>query len=88
MEIVEGIAMLERGATELRGLTDRLANLEVRANRPVPGNLPAQTAPEVRAFINYVRTGVERLPADETRALTIASDTSAGAKASRLTASR
>lgn len=67
-----------RQTTELRGLTDRLANLEVRANRPGPGNLPAQTAPEVRSFISYVRTGVERMPADETRALTVASDTSAG----------
>lgn len=67
-----------RQTTELRGLTDRLAALETRFNRPTGGNQPTEPATETRAFLNFVRRGVERMDADEVRALTVATDASAG----------
>lgn len=63
---------------QLRVITDRLAAVETRANRPTAGNQPTEPATETRAFLNFVRHGVERMGADEVRALTVANDASAG----------
>ncbi|WP_288200083.1 phage major capsid protein [uncultured Pleomorphomonas sp.] len=65
--------------SEIRPLADRLSALETRANRPTGGNLtPTEPAVETRAFLNYARTGVERMQAEEVRALTVANEASAG----------
>lgn len=65
--------------TEVRTLTERLAGLETRLNRP--GTQQEQTsepAPEMRAFGTYLRRGAAALNAEEQRALTVANDVSAG----------
>lgn len=69
----------ERITTELRGIADRLAAVETRANRPAIGN-PANPEGDLerRAFLDYVRHGEQRMGADEARALTVADSASAG----------
>lgn len=68
-----------RQSTELRTLAERLAALETRANRPAGSQQQSgEPAAETRAFINFVRRGVERMDAEEVRALTVAADASAG----------
>lgn len=68
-----------RQTTELRGLTDRLAALETRLNRPGTGtDTTTEPGAEQRAFAAFVRTGVERMQADEVRALTVSTDTAGG----------
>ena len=69
----------QRLATELRGLTERLAAVETRANRPTGGN-PADPAADLerRAFASFCRGGVERMGADEVRALNVSTDTGGG----------
>jgi HK97 family phage major capsid protein len=69
----------QRLTTELRGLADRLGAIETRMNRPNPGN-PGNPDAEIerRSFLNFVRRGVERMDAEEVRALTVANDASAG----------
>lgn len=65
--------------TEVRGLTDRIAQLETRLNRP--GNQQEQRnepAPEQRAFTNYLRRGEHGLSADEIRAMTVSTDSAGG----------
>jgi HK97 family phage major capsid protein len=65
--------------TELRGLTERLAAIETRMNRPgLPQEQRNEPAVEQRAFISFVRTGIERMQADEVRALTVSTDTAGG----------
>ncbi|MCB1522498.1 MAG: phage major capsid protein [Rhodoblastus sp.] len=65
--------------TELRGVTDRLAALETRLNRPTQeqrqDNGPSI---EQRAFNSYVRRGAERMGADEIRALAVSTTTAGG----------
>ena len=69
----------QRLTTELRGLADRLGAIETRMNRPNPGN-PGNPDAEIerRAFLNFCRTGVERMNADEVRALNVSTDTQGG----------
>jgi HK97 family phage major capsid protein len=65
--------------TEVRGLTDRIAQLETRLNRP--GNQQEQRnepTVEQRAFNNFLRFGSTNLTADEQRALTVSTDTAGG----------
>jgi len=67
-----------RIATELRGLTERLDAIEVRAQRPgAPANAN-ETPVETRAFAAFVRRGREVLSADEIRALRVSDDTAGG----------
>lgn len=69
----------QRLTTELRGLADRLGAIETRMNRPNPGNPGNPDADlERRAFLNFCRTGVERMNTDEVRALTVSTDTQGG----------
>ncbi|WP_242217256.1 phage major capsid protein [Shinella zoogloeoides] len=65
--------------TEVRGLTDRIAQLETRLSRP--GSQQEQRnepAPEQRAFVNYLRRGEHGLSAEEVRAMTVATDSAGG----------
>ena len=63
-------------------LADRLKALEIRLNRPgtgvelKSGNDNGEF--ERKAFVNYMRSGVERMPADEAKALTVATGATAG----------
>ena len=68
-----------RHATEQRALTDRLAALETRLNRPGAGN-QGDNGPtiEQRAFANFARRGVERMEPEEVRALTVGTDNAGG----------
>ncbi|MFE3837550.1 phage major capsid protein [Pseudogemmobacter sonorensis] len=68
-----------RHSTELRAAQDRIAALETRLNRPGTGteNTTEPNA-ERRAFASFVRTGVERMQADEVRALNVSTDTAGG----------
>lgn len=66
--------------TELRGVTDRLAALETRLNRPGTQQQENhdETPAEVRAFNSYVRSGEERMEAEEIRAMTVSTDAAGG----------
>jgi HK97 family phage major capsid protein len=65
--------------TEVRGLTDRITQLETRLNRPGGQQEQRNETPvEQRAFINFARRGVERMEADEVRALTVSVDANGG----------
>lgn len=71
-------AFEQRQADALKTVTDRLAAVETRMNRPTGQRQTDEPAAEQRAFLNYVRRGREGMEADEVRALTVASDASAG----------
>lgn len=71
----------ERLATETRTIGDRISALETRLNRPGTGQQEQrqdEPAAEQRAFNSFVRSGVERMDADEVRALTVSTDTAGG----------
>ncbi len=71
--------IVDRVASEVRGLNDRLAQVETRANRPGGVSAPSPESDlERRSFTNFVRRGIERMDAEEVRALTVATDASAG----------
>ncbi len=64
---------------ELRAANERIAALETRLNRPgTQQEQRNEPAIEQRAFINFARTGVERMEAEEIRALTVSTDTAGG----------
>lgn len=65
--------------TEVRTLTERLAQLETRANRPgtQQEQRDEQAAAEHRGFGTYLRMGTAT-PAEELRALTVSSDPQGG----------
>ena len=67
--------------TETRALTDRIASLETRLNRPGNGGTEQrneETPAEQRAFSTFVRRGAEHLGADEIRALQVSTDEQGG----------
>lgn len=66
--------------TEVRGLTDRIASLETRLNRPGTGGTEQRNerTDEQRAFGTYLRRGEGALTDVERRALTVGNDASAG----------
>ncbi|WP_440408692.1 phage major capsid protein [Neorhizobium petrolearium] len=69
----------QRVTTETRALAERIAAMETRLNRP--GNQQEQRnepAIEQRAFNSFARYGVERMEAEEVRALTVSTDTAGG----------
>lgn len=70
----------ERLTTETRAISDRIAALETRLNRPITGTQEQRQEPAVeqRAFASFVRSGVERMQPDEVRALTTSPDTNGG----------
>lgn len=81
------IAELEKkadGATAaVVKLTERFDKLEAKFNRPAAANSNAPAADndngiERKAFGGFIRRGVERLPADEVKALTVSTDANGG----------
>ncbi|MEO9340475.1 phage major capsid protein [Mesorhizobium sp. SB112] len=65
--------------TEVRGLTDRIAQLETRLNRPgTQQEERNEPSDEQRSFGIYLRRGDAGLSEIERRALTVGNDTSAG----------
>lgn len=69
----------QRITTEMRAANDRIAALETRLNRPgTQTEQTNQTPAEVRAFSSFMRTGVERMQAEEVRALTVSTDAAGG----------
>lgn len=67
----------ERLTTELRTVTERIAGLETRLNRPGTGQQENRNEPDAerRAFDHYLRHyGTERFRADEIRALNTSDD--------------
>lgn len=69
----------QRITTEIRGVTDRLAALETRLNRPGTQQQDNRDEPsaETRAFGTYLRLG-NAAPAEELRTLTVSSDPQGG----------
>jgi HK97 family phage major capsid protein len=67
------------GGAELKALTDRLADLEKKANRPGGGgrNEDEEAATVRKAFGTYLRLG-NQAPVEEVKALTVSSDPQAG----------
>ncbi len=66
-------------AAEVAALTTRLSAVETRMNRP--GTTTEETtepAVEQRAFVSFARGGIERMQAEEVRALTVSTDTAGG----------
>ena len=63
-------------------LTERLDKLEAKGNRPIAANNNHPTADndnvETKAFGGFIRRGVERMPADEVKALTVSVDANGG----------
>lgn len=58
-------------------LTARLDKLEAKANRPIAAN-DNEPSEGRAAFASFLRYGIERMPADEVKALTVANDTNGG----------
>lgn len=73
-------ADLEKKGGDASKLTDRLDRIEARLNRPGMGGDTRNDDPSIerKAFANFIRRGVERMGADEAKALTVSNDASAG----------
>lgn len=67
---------------EVKALKARLDKLEAKANRPVAANDNHPAADndndERKAFVSFLRRGIERLSADEVKALTVSVDANGG----------
>lgn len=60
-------------------ISDRLTRIEARLNRPAAVNADNDNAGlERKAFVNFMRRGIERMGVDEIKALTVANDATAG----------
>jgi HK97 family phage major capsid protein len=70
------LAAIDTTVTELR---TRIDGIEARGNRPATDRTDGGQADERRsAFVSYARVGVERMRAEETRALLASNDTAGG----------
>lgn len=58
-------------------LVDRLDKIEAKVNRPDTGKTEVVTE-ERKAFASYLRTGIDAMPDEERKALTVANDNSGG----------
>ncbi|UVC10189.1 phage major capsid protein [Rhizobium sp. TH2] len=70
-------------ADELKALKARLDKVEAKANRPLAANNNQPLADndngtEQKAFVGFIRRGIERLSADEVKALTVSVDANGG----------
>ena len=76
------LAALETKSAADAKMAERLKALETRLSRPGAGieikSADDKAAFERKAFLSYVRHGVERMPADEAKSLTVATSASAG----------
>lgn len=68
---------LKAANDNIQKLTSRLDKLEAKANRPVAAN-DNEPGENIAAFKSFLRYGVERMPLDEVKALTVANDTNGG----------
>ena len=80
--IDDRLAALETKTANDNKIADRLKVVETRLNRP-GASVETKSANdngeiERKAFLSYVRKGVERMPADEAKALTVAVGPTAG----------
>lgn len=73
------LAEVEAKAAATDKLTERLDKIEARLNRPpANGNDNKAEKHEIKAFLAYARLGVERMPAEEVKSLTVSSDPGGG----------
>jgi HK97 family phage major capsid protein len=63
---------------EVKAAKDRADELELKLNRPNGGSTKTDDDQERKAFESFLRRGIERMPADEVKTLTVANDPSAG----------
>ncbi|RDI51225.1 phage major capsid protein [Microvirga subterranea] len=63
---------------EVKAAKDRADELETKLNRPGTGSTKTDDDQERKAFESFLRRGIERMPADEVKTLTVANDPSAG----------
>ncbi len=69
-------------AEEVKAIKARMDKLEAKANRPLAanGNHPVgeNDNSERKAFVSYLRRGIERISPDEVKALTVSTDANGG----------
>lgn len=67
---------------EMKALKARMDKLEAKANRPLAANNNHPNADndnsEKKAFVSYLRRGIERISPDEVKALTVSNDANGG----------
>jgi HK97 family phage major capsid protein len=72
----------KKRADELKALQDRLDEIELKSKRPKgdpdPDDQDEATKLQKKAFGSFLRFGVERMPADETRSMIVGDDTKGG----------
>ncbi|MEF2548534.1 phage major capsid protein [Aurantimonas sp. E1-2-R+4] len=69
----------QKKTAPLADLTERLAKLEAKANRPAANdNRQEEPAIERKAFASFLKFGEQRMPAEEAKALVVADDTRGG----------
>jgi HK97 family phage major capsid protein len=63
---------------DLGAVNARLDAMQAALNRPVAGDAAPSTDLEQKAFVSFARTGVERMAAEEIKALTVSTDSAGG----------
>jgi HK97 family phage major capsid protein len=79
--IADRLAAIETKSADAAKITSRLDEIEKKLARPAISTKSAdedEKALERKAFLSFVRHGIERMAADEAKALTVSSDASAG----------
>jgi len=72
-------AKLDKATTDTEAATKRADELERKINRPgATAKGEDETPVEKKAFVSFMRRGVETMPADEVKALIVSSDTAGG----------
>jgi HK97 family phage major capsid protein/HK97 family phage prohead protease len=80
-EIAKAVPANDAPAADTKAFEEvkaRLDKMEAKANRPQGVHVTGADNVEAKAFGNFLRRGVERISADEVKALTVANDASAG----------
>lgn len=72
----------EETLAEIKALRNDMNTVKAKLNRPTAANnnhpAPANDNSERKAFVSYLRRGVERIAPDEVKALTVATDANGG----------
>ena len=77
--IGEASASLEARLAEIETKSaDRLSKIEAKLNRPATIETKADDKIEEKAFVTFARRGVERMSAEEQKALTVSTDAAGG----------
>lgn len=75
----ERLTVVENKSADFSKFADRLTKIETKLNRPaVINKSDDDVSIEKKAFLSFCRKGVERISADEVKALTVAVEASAG----------